>query len=57
VYQKNVLVRLLGTRFTNAISCFKSGPQEPYREIETPCITYIPYIYFIKVLIVLNKKI
>jgi hypothetical protein len=26
-------VRILGTRFTNAISCFKPGPQEPYREI------------------------
>jgi hypothetical protein len=27
--------RVLGTRFTNAIdaiSCFESGPQEPYRE-------------------------
>jgi hypothetical protein len=29
---------LLGTRFTNAISCFNIGPQEPYRDIlETPC--------------------
>jgi hypothetical protein len=30
---KNVLVRLLGTRFTNAISSFECGPQEPYRDI------------------------
>jgi hypothetical protein len=27
---KNVPVRLLGTRFTNAISCFEPSPQEPY---------------------------
>jgi hypothetical protein len=30
VVQKNVPVRFLGTRFTNAISCFGPGPQEPY---------------------------
>jgi hypothetical protein len=28
-----VPVRLLGTRFTNATSCFKPRPQEPYRDI------------------------
>jgi hypothetical protein len=32
-FQKDVPVRLMGTRFTNAITCFKPGPQEPYREI------------------------
>jgi hypothetical protein len=30
---KNVPIRLLGKRFTNAISCFGHGPQEPYRDI------------------------
>jgi hypothetical protein len=35
---KNCPVRLLGTRFTNAISCFETGPQESYRDIcGTPC--------------------
>jgi hypothetical protein len=28
---KNLHVRLLGTRFTNALSCFEPDPQEPYR--------------------------
>jgi hypothetical protein len=32
LFQKNVPIRLLGTRFTNAISCFRPGPQEPYRD-------------------------
>jgi hypothetical protein len=31
--QKTVPVRPLGTRFTSAISCFESGPQEPHRDI------------------------
>jgi hypothetical protein len=26
---KKFIIRLLGTRFTNAISCFEPGPQEP----------------------------
>jgi hypothetical protein len=30
-----VLVRLLGIMFTNAISCFEPGPQEPYWNIFT----------------------
>jgi hypothetical protein len=30
---KNVPERLLGTRFTNAISCIEPGPEGPYREI------------------------
>jgi hypothetical protein len=30
---KNIPVSLLGTRFTNAMSCFKPGPHEPYRDI------------------------
>jgi hypothetical protein len=29
----NVPVHLLGTRFTNTILCFKTGPQEPYKYI------------------------
>jgi hypothetical protein len=29
----NVLIRLLGTRFTNAVSCFKPGPQGHCRDI------------------------
>jgi hypothetical protein len=33
VISKKDPVRLLGTRFTNAISSFKPGPQEPYRDI------------------------
>jgi hypothetical protein len=33
----NVPVRLLGTRFSNAISCFEPSPQEPYREIFLKC--------------------
>jgi hypothetical protein len=34
--------RLLGTRFTNVISCFEPGSQEPYRDIffETPCVVF-----------------
>jgi hypothetical protein len=28
-FQKHVPIRLLGTRFTNAISCFEPGSQEP----------------------------
>jgi hypothetical protein len=38
-FKNNVPVRLLGTRFTNAISSFKPGPQETFtRDIwfETP---------------------
>jgi hypothetical protein len=31
-FPKNVPVRILGTRFTNAISSFVPGPQEPYRD-------------------------
>jgi hypothetical protein len=30
---KKFTVRLLEMRFTNAISCFEPGPEEPYREI------------------------
>jgi hypothetical protein len=33
---KYIHVRLLGTRFTNAISCLEPGPQEPYRDFFTP---------------------
>jgi hypothetical protein len=29
VFQKKFPVKLLGTRFTNAICCFEAGPQEP----------------------------
>jgi hypothetical protein len=44
---RNVPVRLLRTRFTNAISCFEPGPQEHYRDIfiETPCRIRLPTIY------------
>jgi hypothetical protein len=38
---KNVSVRLLGTRFTNAIDCFEPGPQEPYRNILKHCRMYM----------------
>jgi hypothetical protein len=34
---KNFPVRLLGTRFTNAITCLEPGPQEPYRDIPLYC--------------------
>jgi hypothetical protein len=30
---KNFPVMLLGTRFTNTISCFEPGPQEHYMDI------------------------
>jgi hypothetical protein len=33
-FPKNVPVRLLGTGFTNAISCFKPGPQEPHSSFQ-----------------------
>jgi hypothetical protein len=33
VLKQNVPVSLLGTRFTNAISYYEPGPQDPYREI------------------------
>jgi hypothetical protein len=36
--QKNV--RLLGTRFTNAISCFEPGPQEPDRDMSFNAILF-----------------
>jgi hypothetical protein len=63
---QNVPVRLLGPRFTNAISCFKPGPQESYRDIlKTPCaiysqggqpyLTMMPYYKFF-VGYVLNKS-
>jgi hypothetical protein len=49
VFQKKFCIRLLGTMFTNAISCFEPGSQVPYRDIfETPfsvlnrMIMYIP---------------
>jgi hypothetical protein len=32
VSKTNVPVRLLVTRFTNAISCFEPGSQEPYKQ-------------------------
>jgi hypothetical protein len=31
--QKHFTVNLLGTRFTNAISCFEPGPQEPHKNL------------------------
>jgi hypothetical protein len=32
-FKQNIPLRLLETRFTDAISCFENGPQEPYMDI------------------------
>jgi hypothetical protein len=41
---KNVPVRLLGTRFTNPISCFEPGPQDH----QTPIILHY-YFYIVEI--------